>query len=209
MRTAAAVLVASLAAVRAAPQGGAQSDDLSEATLIVVTPEHARAVDRGLAWLAGQQEPDGSWKASIGFKLNTDYEITAKDRGHVGVTALAGMAFLAGGHLPGRGQYGDTVARAHQLPQVFGGSLDRHTREGHAVAAGGERDLQDPSRQLGILVEHLIEIADAIKKDRVRALRLHLPPVLEHGRSRSACGLAGHGRRMGLRGDWRDIRWTI
>jgi hypothetical protein len=28
----------------------------------------------------------------------------------VGVTALAGMAFLAGGNLPGRGQHGDTVA---------------------------------------------------------------------------------------------------
>ncbi|MHC5063735.1 MAG: prenyltransferase/squalene oxidase repeat-containing protein, partial [Planctomycetota bacterium] len=32
--------------------------------------------------------------------------------GHVGVTALGGMAFLAGGHLPGRGEYGEVVQRA-------------------------------------------------------------------------------------------------
>ena len=30
----------------------------------------------------------------------------------MGVTALAGIAFLAGGHLPGRGEYGDALDRA-------------------------------------------------------------------------------------------------
>ena len=77
---------------------------------ITVTPEHAEAVERGLAWLARHQNPNGSWSAKVGFKLNTGYEVTASDRGHVGVTALAGMAFLAGGHLPGRGEHGATVA---------------------------------------------------------------------------------------------------
>jgi hypothetical protein len=87
-------------------------DELQEAAPIAVTQEHALAVDRGLSWLAANQNPDGSWTGNIGFKLNTDYTITAKDRGHVGVTALAGMAFLAGGYLPGRGQYGDEVSLA-------------------------------------------------------------------------------------------------
>jgi len=82
-----------------------------DAAPIVVTPEHAAAVERGLEWLARNQNPDGSWSASIGYKLNTSYEVTAAGRGHVGVTALAGMAFLAGGHLPGRGEHGDTVSR--------------------------------------------------------------------------------------------------
>ena len=111
MKTTLALLCGLSGAAPPGPSDAPQSD-LPEATLIVVTPEHARAVDDGLAWLAEHQEPDGSWSASIGFKLNTDYEITAKDRGHVGVTALAGMAFLAGGHLPGRGQYGDVVSGA-------------------------------------------------------------------------------------------------
>jgi hypothetical protein len=78
----------------------------------VVTERQAEAVERGLAWLAENQNADGSWTAKIGYKLNDDYRFTEADRGHVGVTALAGMAFLAGGHLPGRGRYGPQVERA-------------------------------------------------------------------------------------------------
>ena len=69
----------------------------SPAGAIVVTPAQAAAVDAGLAWLAAQQNENGSWTAKIGYKLNEDYRYTAQ-RGHVGVAALAGMAFLAGGH---------------------------------------------------------------------------------------------------------------
>jgi hypothetical protein len=83
-----------------------------EEVAILVTPEHAQAVERGLAWLADHQSPEGSWIAKIGYKLNISYEYTVADKGHVGVTALAGMAFLAGGHVPGRGSYGRVVERA-------------------------------------------------------------------------------------------------
>jgi len=76
---------------------------------LVVTPEQSAAVERGLAWLAREQNENGSWTAKIGYKLNDNYNFTSANRGHVGVTALAGMAFLAGGHLPGRGQYGANV----------------------------------------------------------------------------------------------------
>jgi prenyltransferase/squalene oxidase-like repeat protein len=78
---------------------------------LVVTPAQLQAVERGLAWLAHSQAEDGSWVAKIGYKLNNDYDYTSSDRGHVGVTALACMAFLAGGHLPGRGEYGSVVDR--------------------------------------------------------------------------------------------------
>ena len=81
-----------------------------DAQLIVVTPEQRTAVTRGLAWLAAAQTPNGSWPGKIGYKLNSDYRVTADD-GHVGVTSLACMAFLAGGHLPSRGEYGDVVER--------------------------------------------------------------------------------------------------
>ncbi len=93
------------------PAGDALRASGDEVT-VVVTPEHAQAVDRGLAWLAEHQEEDGSWIAKIGYKLNNDYNHLHADKGHVGVTALAGMAFLAGGHLPGRGEYGEVVERA-------------------------------------------------------------------------------------------------
>jgi hypothetical protein len=79
-----------------------------DAPRIEVTPEQERAVELGLAWLAKHQLPDGSWSGKIGYKLNSDYRTTG-ERGHVGVTALACMAFLAGGHVPGRGRYSRVV----------------------------------------------------------------------------------------------------
>jgi len=89
------------------PAGTSSADSLAGPS--IVTPAQRLAVERGLVWLADEQNQDGSWTARIGYKLNSGYEYTVADRGHVGVTALAGMAFLAGGHLPGRGAYGATV----------------------------------------------------------------------------------------------------
>jgi hypothetical protein len=77
-----------------------------------ITSESIVAVDRALDWLARNQNKDGSWTASVGFKLNQQYEVTSNDQPHVGVTALAGMAFLSAGHLPGRGRYGETIRKA-------------------------------------------------------------------------------------------------
>jgi hypothetical protein len=70
------------------------------------------AVNRGLDWLAQTQHKDGYWAEIVGYKLNTNYE-TMDDRPlpHVGVTALALMSFLAGGHLPDRGKYGTELRR--------------------------------------------------------------------------------------------------
>ncbi len=95
----------------AAAPSFAQSPAGDRVDLITVTPEQVEAVERGLAWLAAHQSPDGSWVARIGYKLNNGYKYTSDDRGHLGVTALACMAFLAGGHLPGRGEYGPVVER--------------------------------------------------------------------------------------------------
>jgi len=63
-----------------------------------ITPEMREAVDLGLAFLASQQAEDGSF---------------GQDRygQHVGITAIACMAFLADGHIPGRGPYGEVVRR--------------------------------------------------------------------------------------------------
>ncbi len=81
-----------------------------ESMPIVVTDGQREAVERGLVWLAAHQNADGSWPGKIGYKLNSDYRQTGEG-GHVAVTSLACMAFLAGGHLPGRGEYGDVVER--------------------------------------------------------------------------------------------------
>jgi len=101
-----------LVATTLAPLATAQVDPPAsfDSGPIVVSQEQHEAVERGLAWLAEQQNPDGSWSAKVGYKLNSDYRETAEGP-HVGVTSLACIAFLAGGHLPGRGRYGDVVER--------------------------------------------------------------------------------------------------
>jgi len=83
--------------------------------LVEVTPRAEAAIRAGLDYLASKQVVDpkdpeqGYWVEMIGRKVNDEY------RGHmgrhVGVTALACMAFLSNGSTPGRGPYGEQVAR--------------------------------------------------------------------------------------------------
>lgn len=65
----------------------------------MITPHADDAIAKGLAYLARMQNGDGTFGRS-------NY------RWNVAVTSLAGLAFMAGGHQPGRGKYGQTVARA-------------------------------------------------------------------------------------------------
>jgi prenyltransferase beta subunit len=68
-----------------------------------ITPDAQRAIDRGLAYLANTQNRDGSFGDTPLFN------------GNLAVTSLAGLAFMAGGHMPGRGAYGNNVLRALQF----------------------------------------------------------------------------------------------
>ena len=80
----------------------------------LVTPEATAAIERGLTFLARTQNADGSWTSTAGKKINDQYRAFEGGQNvpHVGVTSLAILAFLAGGHLPGRGPYGKVVDRA-------------------------------------------------------------------------------------------------
>ena len=68
-------------------------------TFVEITPETIKVVKRGLVYLASQQQKDGSF---------------GQDRygRHVGISALAGLAFMCNGDMPGRGIYGKNVERA-------------------------------------------------------------------------------------------------
>jgi hypothetical protein len=66
----------------------------------MITPDAQQAIDHGLAYLARTQQRDGSWGE--------------RHDGNVAITSLAGLAFLAGGHQPGRGPYGKVVTKAIQ-----------------------------------------------------------------------------------------------
>ena len=66
----------------------------------LITPATQSAIDRGLSFLAQRQHPDGSLGSGGTYQRN------------VAVTSLAGMAFLSGGHTPGRGRFGRNVRLA-------------------------------------------------------------------------------------------------
>ncbi len=75
-----------------------------------LTPEIHKAIDKGLDWLASHQNENGSWTCRIGYKLMNNF--LGKEGDHVGVTALAGLAFLGNGSLPHRGRHGKESAKA-------------------------------------------------------------------------------------------------
>lgn len=102
-----------------------------------IQPEQVRAADRGLRFLAEHQDPaTGSWRADVGYKLNNNYNIVAVEKPHVGVTALALIAFLAGGHVPGRGEHGAVVSRGldWMLKQVSSGEDNAAEEDGFITA---------------------------------------------------------------------------
>jgi prenyltransferase beta subunit len=62
-----------------------------------ITPELRAATEKGLAWLAQKQAEDGSYGRLSHYGP------------HVGLTGLAGLAFMSDGNMPGRGRYGAAV----------------------------------------------------------------------------------------------------
>lgn len=67
----------------------------------LITREAQLAIERGLGFLASRQQPDGTFGGT--------YD---RNRGNIGITSLAALALMAGGHQPGRGQHGKVVGRA-------------------------------------------------------------------------------------------------
>ncbi len=63
-----------------------------------------RSIERALQFLARRQHKDGSWTDRVGRKVHMAYRGT--EAPHVGVTGLAGIAFLSHGALPGEGSSG-------------------------------------------------------------------------------------------------------
>ena len=59
------------------------------------TPQSRQALDRGLQWLVRNQGTEGNWTTN-----------------HLGLVSMGVLAFLADGHTPGRGKYGDTSKAA-------------------------------------------------------------------------------------------------
>ncbi|MBI1313965.1 squalene--hopene cyclase [bacterium] len=83
-----------------------------------VTPSSELALRRGVEWLARNQGPQGNWESN-----------------DLGLVGLGVLAFLANGHLPGRGRFGAVVERA----------LDYVLRN---AQASGLLNIADPQRDM-------------------------------------------------------------
>ncbi|MFN9135683.1 MAG: hypothetical protein ACK5YE_07580, partial [Planctomyces sp.] len=74
----------------------------------IYRPRLDAAVNRGLEYLAKQQlDPDSA--AAMGQPELAGSFREPNSPGNTGIASLAVMAFLAKGHLPGRGQYGGVI----------------------------------------------------------------------------------------------------
>ena len=76
---------------------GAEPPRAASSAASEITPALTVALERGRAWLAAQQEEDGSFGSLSHYGR------------HVGITGLAGLAFVADGNTPGRGRYAYVV----------------------------------------------------------------------------------------------------
>ena len=94
----------------------AQSVALRQAAPDDAKPTHSdpmdEAIDGGLLYLSRTQTTDGSWPANAGAEWIRPGPNLPAQRvgGDMAVTALAVMAFLSAGHVPGEGRYGEIVA---------------------------------------------------------------------------------------------------
>jgi hypothetical protein len=141
------------------PDGSASRD--------MITPEAQRAIDQGLAFLARNQLAEGTFGGRPFSNL----------QGNVAITSLAGLAFMAGGHQPGRGLYGDNVLQA--LRYV----LDSDDGRGYLVSRGGNS--HGPMYGHGFGTLFLAEVHGMVHdkqlRDRLReTLRRAIKLIVDH-----------------------------
>jgi hypothetical protein len=96
------------------------------------------AADLAIEWLVSVQRPSGAWLGDVGFELRGTFEVTtsteqeeAEDGGHLGVSALAGLAILEGRDAPTHAARTAAIERAVRFVLACAredGSLwDRHS----------------------------------------------------------------------------------
>ncbi len=76
------------------------------------------------------------------------------------------------------------MAERDQAMQVFVGALDRHPAHrdvlAEMLAALGEHDAERAARDLGVLEEHLVEVAHPVEQQAVRIGGFDLDVLLHH-----------------------------
>jgi hypothetical protein len=152
------------------------------------TPDQAAAcsaaAERGLSWLAERQSAAGCWTGLVGHKMGNDYieletgmqpaEQRRRGSGHLGVTAICGMAFLASGSLPDRGPHGKVVRAVHDY-------LCAHALENGFLTDAGTRMYSHAFATLFLAEIHGMAETDAAKRTLERAVDLIVDSQNEYG----------------------------
>jgi prenyltransferase beta subunit len=137
-----------------------QSDNHDEP----VEPRVKIAVDKSLEWLAQNQQPTGSWAHG-------------KEAGTTAVPSLAVLAFLARGHIPGQGPYGDAINKAIDFV------LDSQTTDGPKKGLLAREDGNAVMYEHGISTVMLTEVygmVDDARRARIdKALALSVQVIID------------------------------
>ena len=118
----AGIAAAALAVAAAAVFAGGASEEVK------ISGSNRVAIDKGLEYLAARENDDGSWDSAAFGKATA-------------MSALAGLAFMSDGNMPGRGKYGENVSRAldyvlksAQPTGLLEYALPHHAMYSHAFA---------------------------------------------------------------------------
>ncbi len=129
------------------------------------------AVERGLAYLATQQLSQQAAQQLGSPELSGSF-VEEESPGNTGITSLAVMAFLAKGHLPGRGSYGKVINRG--IDYVLGQQLENGLLVCRNTAG----------RTTGLMYEHSIatlllsEVSGMVDDTRQKKIDQVLPKAL-------------------------------
>ena len=129
-----------LAAQSPAPDRNAES---------LITPATEEAINRGLEYLSRQQGETDAADGSVGFEKN------------VAVSALAGLALLSSGSLPGRGPYGCQIERIESF------ICSRARPDGFILTPEGKRS-SGPMYEHGFSTLFLAEMHGVSRRDDLR-----------------------------------------
>ena len=116
----------------------------------------SKAVDRGFEYLLSVEQPDGSFPESHGRST--------------GISSLVGMAFLAKGHLPGQGRYGDAINRRIDYALA-------HTSAEGLIDCGDHGN--GPMYAHNISALFLSEVSGMVDQDRQRKVDVALSKAIQ------------------------------
>ena len=171
-----------LGPMRSSSLRAAPVSDASDVQDEPVQPKVKEAVDKALAWLGQTQQPDGNW--AHGGAAGT-----------TAVPSLAVMAFLARGHVPGQGSYGETINKA--IDYVLDSQAAEGDKKGLLAREDGNAVMYEHGIATVMLAEVIGMVDDARRARIERALALAVQVIID------AQHPDGHTKGDNDRGGWR------